>query len=157
MENMKTLVLKALLIFCASVLCAGCAEDAAKKKAEEILRQAKTQFDSGRYDKALIAIDSLRKTCPEAVDARKAALRMYQEIELKRAQAGVETADKAIRIAESRYEEMKRTVEELREKGELTAGHLSSLTRMKLRLDSLKTVFDVECAKIKYIRKKISE
>lgn len=154
---MKTPILKAALILCMSVLCAACGENASEKKAGEMLRQAQTLFDKGNYDKAVATIDSLRKACPEAADARKAALRMYQEIELKRAQTGVETADKAIAAAERKYEEMRRTVEELRAKGELTAGHLSSLTRMKLRLDSLRTVFDVECAKIKYIRKKMAE
>lgn len=154
---MKTGILNAILIFCAAVVLAGCGKNDVREKADGLLRRAQEQFDDGRYDKALATIDSLRKACPEAIEARKAALRIYQKIELKRAQLNVETADKAIKEAESRYEDMKRTVEELKAKGSITAAQLSSLTRMKLKLDSLKTVFDVECAKIKYIRKKMDD
>lgn len=138
-------------------LLSGCGENATQKKAGELLKEAQTQFDNGRYTQALSTIDSLRKNCPEAIEARKAALRLYQEIELKRAQTNVETADKALQQTESEYENMKKTVEDLKKKGTATAEQLTSLTRMRLKRDSLKTVFDVECAKIKYINKKMKE
>lgn len=154
---METGILKAVMVCCCAIMLAGCSGDDTRKKAEGMLKQAQEQFDNGRYDKALAMIDSLRKNCPEAIEARKAALRMYQEIELKRARLNVEAADKAVSMAERKYEDMKKNVDALKAAGSVTAGDLSSLTRAKLKLDSLRTVFDVECAKIRFIKKKMKE
>lgn len=154
---MKTRRLAAIWAAGVITLLAACGENATQKKAGELLKEAQAQFENGQYMKALGSIDSLRKNCPEAIEARKAALRLYQEIELKRAQINVETADKALQQTESEYENMKKTVEDLKKKGTATAEQLTSLTRMRLKRDSLKTLFDVECAKIKYINKKMKE
>lgn len=52
---------------------------------------------------------------------------------------------------------MKKTVEDLKSKGIATAEQLKQLTLTRVKRDSLKTVFDVECAKIKYINKRMKE
>ncbi len=136
---------------------AGCTGNDMKKEAEGLLDNAREQFGKGQYKEALATIDSLRKKCPEAIDERKAALRLYQEIELKRAQLNVENTDRALQKIESEYEQMKKTVEDLKSKGMATAEQLRSLTLTRVKRDSLKTVFDVECAKIKYINKRMKE
>lgn len=154
---MKSLILKALTMLCCLAALAGCDGNAPHKEAAEMLKLAGTQFEQGQYDKALATIDSLRKAYPDAVDARKAALRLYQEIELKRSQINVETADSILKSMKTEYGNMKQAVDALREKGGLTAENLSALTRMKLKVDSMQAVFDAECAKIRYIRKKMEE
>lgn len=152
-----TAILRTICFSCAVILLTGCDDGATYKKAEELLKRAQTQFENGQYDKASATIDSLRKCCPQAIEARKTALHLYQKIELRHSQLNVEAADKAIKMTEEEYNDMRQAVEELKAKGEITKDRLSSLTRMKLRLDSLKAVFDMECAKIRYIKKKMKE
>ena len=136
---------------------ASCGGNAIEKKAGELLEQAQQLFDKGDYMKATAAIDSLRKNFPEAIETRKKALKLYQQAELKRAQGIVERADTALQRVEREYEEMKKTVNGLRSKGAATVEQLRSVNLLRVKRDSLKTVFDVECAKIKYIRKKMEE
>lgn len=154
---MRHSIIKTLAAFALAITLSACGDDAAEKKATGMLRQARTQFDNGQYDAALGTIDSLRKQCPDAIEARKTALRLYQEVELKRTQLKVETADKALAVARDKYAEMKKAVDAIRGTSGLTKEKLSSLTRMKLKVDSLQAVFDGECAKIRYIRKKMDE
>lgn len=152
---------KEIISFCAAIALtmamAGCTGNSMKKEAEELLISAREQFSKGQYKEALATIDSLRKKCPKAIDERKAALRLYQEIELKRAQLNVESADKALLKIEEEYQRMKENVEDLKSKGLATAEQLRSLTLTRVKRDSLKTIFDVECAKIKYINKRMEE
>lgn len=154
---MKTRLLKAAAVIGMAVMLTACGQKDTRRQAEELLEQARTQFAANRYDEALITIDSLRKSCPKEFEARKAALRLYQEIELKRSQLNVEAADNAVSRMTEELDEFNKAVERLKEDGNITADDLSALTRRKLRLDSAKAVFDAECAKIRYIRKKMAE
>ena len=69
----------------------------------------------------------------------------------------MENTDRALQKIESEYEQMKKIVEDLKSKGMATAEQLRNLTLTRVKRDSLKTVFDVECAKIKYINKRMKE
>ena len=154
---MKSRLFTAALALCAMLVLTGCGENAMEKQARELLEQAKTEFKGGDYAKALATIDSLRKNCPEAIEARKQALRLYQEVELKRAQLTVEGVDTVLQRVEREYQDMKKTVDALREKSAATVEQLRAVNLMRVKRDSLQTVFDVECAKIKYIKKKMEE
>ena len=144
-------------VFCAALPLCSCGGDNVAKKAEEMLEQAKGEFGSGHYEEALSTIDSLRKDYPTAVEARKAALKLYQEVELKRSQLSIEQADKALQKIEAEYNRMKATVDGLKEKGEATAAQLTAVTKMRMLRDSLRTVFDVQCAKARYIKNRMGE
>lgn len=154
---MKARLFTAAIALCAMLTLAGCGENAMERQAGELLEQAKTEFNNGEFSKALAAIDSLRKNCPQAIEARKQALRLYQEIELKRAQLTVEGVDSVLQRVEREYQSMKKTVDSLREKSAATVEQLRAVNLMRVERDSLKMVFDVECAKIKYIKKKMEE
>ena len=80
---MKARLFTAAVALCAMLTMAGCGENAMERKAGELLEQAKTEYGNGELKKALATIDSLRKNCPEAIEARKQALKLYQEVELK--------------------------------------------------------------------------
>lgn len=136
---------------------ASCGGNSAEKQAQQWLEQAQASADKGEYDKAMAAIDSLRKNRPEAIEARKAALKLYQQVNLKAAQQTVERADRALQAANKEYAEMQTTVNAFKERGEATAEQLTALTLLRMKRDSIRTVFDVECAKIKYIRAKMKE
>ena len=154
---MKARLFTAAIALCAMLTLAGCGENAMERQARELLEQAKTEFNNGEFTKALADIDSLRKNCPQAIEARKQALSLYQEIELKRAQLTVEGVDSVLQRVEREYQSMKSTVDSLREKSAATVEQLRAVNLMRVKRDSLKTVFDVECAKIKYIKKKMEE
>ena len=154
---MKTRNLTAILAVTAMLFLASCSENAIEKQAGEMLEKAQTEFKRGDYAKAVSTIDSLRKKFPKAIEARKQALKLYQEVELKRAKLQVQNADTVLQRVEREYQELKSTVDQLRSKGEATVEQLRSVNLMRVKRDSLKTIFDVECAKIKYIKKKMEE
>ena len=154
---MKARLFAAALAVCAALLTTGCGGNDMEKKAEGLLEQARTEFNAGAYAKALATIDTLRKNCPEAIEARKQALKLYQEVELKRAQLVVSNVDTVLQRVDREYQEMKKTVDALREKSAATEEQLRTVNLMRVKRDSLQTVFDVECAKIKYIKKKMEE
>lgn len=151
--DVKTRVAAMALLCLALLACGG----KSGKGAEELLRRAQEQYEGGAYTDALSTIDSLRKTFPKEIEVRKKALRLYQEVELTRAEKELAIADSALVAANSEYDRMKAFVDGLRGENKAGAEQLSSLTRMKMKRDSLQTNFDVLCAKIRYIRKKQKE
>ncbi|MCD8296704.1 MAG: hypothetical protein LUC88_03935 [Prevotella sp.] len=146
------------VIFVVSLLfLVGCDGIGVEGKAEKILEEAQREFDDGEYVKALASIDSLRTTYPKAIEMRKTALKLYQQIELRRAQSAVQAADKALQRANTDYEAMRSRIDSLKETGKMTLEQLRLFNYTKARRDSLQNVFDVECAKIKYIKVKMAE
>ena len=139
------------------MLTVSCGGSDAQQAAENMLEQAEKYFSEGSYDRAKIAIDSLRKVYPVAVETRKKALKLFQNISLKEAQEDLAVTDSALQAVTLDYKYIKDKVD--RDKAELraTAEELETLTRTKMKLDSLKVRFDMQCAKIKYIHKKQKE
>ena len=139
------------------MLTVSCGGSDAQQAAENMLEQAEKYFSEGSYDRAKRAIDSLRKVYPGAVETRKKALKLFQNISLKEAQEDLAVTDSALQAVTLDYKYIKDKVD--RDKAELraTAEELETLTRTKMKLDSLKVRFDMQCAKIKYIHKKQKE
>lgn len=154
---MRTRNMTAIFALIAMLLLASCGGNSIDKKAGELLNEAQAEFESGEYTKAISTIDSLRKKFPKAIEARKKALSLYQQVELKRAELRVQDADTVLQRVEQEYQKMKATVDGLKSKGSATVDQLRNVNLLRVKRDSLKTVFDVECAKIKYIKKKMEE
>lgn len=154
---MRTRNMTAIFALIAMLLLASCGGNSIDKKAGELLEEAQTEFESGEYTKALSTIDSLRKNFPKAIEARKKALSLYQKVELKRAELRVQNADTMLQRVENEYQQIKATVDGLRSKGAATVDQLRNVNLLRVKRDSLKTIFDVECAKIKYIKKRMEE
>lgn len=140
-----------------AAIMAACGENSAKAEADKLLEQAETEFDNKQYDKALATIDSLRKVYPNAIETRKKALVMHQNIALKQAQADLAHTDSMMQAVTHNYNYQKAKVEKDKKELRATAEELQMLTLTKMKLDSLKVRFDVQCAKIKYIHKKQKE
>lgn len=145
----------AICALCATMMLCACQDGGNDEKAMALLAQATGHLEKKQYAECLQLIDSLRKTYPKAIAARKEALALYQQAQLQRAQQHVALTDGALQDAERRYQAMRHQVEALKATGEATAAQLTQLTRMRMLRDSLQTVFDVECAKIRYIKKKM--
>ena len=141
-------LLTAMLMACGS---------STQKEAEQLLEQATSQFEQQQYDRALISIDSLRKIHPGAVDTRKKALKLQQNIELKRSQEEMALVDSMLQAVSHDYRYQQQKVEKDKQELRATADELTMLTKTRMRRDSLQTRFDVLCAKIRYIHKKQKE
>ena len=122
-----------------------------------MLQKAGQQFEQKQYDRALITIDSLRKVYPGAIETRKQALILQQNIELKRSQEELAVVDSLLQVVKSDYETLKQKVEKDKQELRATPEELTMLTKTRVRRDSLQTRFEVLCAKIRYIHKKQKE
>jgi len=131
--------------------------DKQQRAAEEMLQQAEQQFADRQYDLALSTLDSLRRTCPKAVEARKQALRLKQDISLKQAEEELAVVDSTLLAANQQFEALKHQVEEAKQSLSATPEELTKLTLTRMYRDSLQTRFDLLCSKIRYIRKKQKE
>lgn len=125
--------------------------------AVKLLDDIHALYDQGQYDSVLVVIDSLRRTYPEAVEQRKEALSIFQQASLAIAQQNLAKVDSALQAVEGEVEYLKKEVEAHRSQGIATAEELSRLTKMKVYRDSLQGIFNMECAKIKYIHKRQEE
>jgi len=140
---------------------ASCGGKSSEKKANGWLERAEALAERGEYAGALAAIDSLRANCPDAIETRKKALRLYQEASLEQAQKTIAATDSTLQAVSGEYEEAKAAVEDLRKRGDATESEtkeaLTKMNNLRTRRDSLQAVFDVECAKVKYIKAKMKE
>ena len=141
----------------ATMALSSCSGNDAQKAAEDLLEQAEKYFSEGRYDRAKIAIDSLRNVYPGAVETRKKSLTLFQSISLKEAQEDLAITDSILQRVTLDYKYIKDKVEKDKAELRATPEELEMLTRTKMKLDSLKVRFDMQCAKIKYIHKKQKE
>ena len=104
---------------------------------------------------ALIACgdSSMKKT----IEARKAALRQKQEVELKRSQEELAVIDSTLEAVKRDYEQQKIQVEQDKQALRATPEELTRLTKTRVLRDSLQTRYEVLCAKIRYIHQKQKE
>lgn len=147
---------KTVLIALAAVLLSAC-RDSKQQAADSMLQRAGELFEHGQYDRALIVIDSLRQVYPGAIETRKKALTLQQNVELKRSQEELASVDSALQAVKHDYEYQRQKVEKDKQQLRATAQELTMLTKTRVRRDSLQTRFDALCAKIRYIHKKQKE
>jgi len=140
-----------------ALIIAACSGNSDEEKANKLLGDATQQIESGEYTKALTTIDSLRKTYPNNVEARKQALTLYQQASLKMAQQDLANTDSLMAIVSEEYSQLKAKVDQDRAELKATLEETQQLNLTKAKLDSLKVRFDMQCAKIKYIHKKQKE
>ena len=146
-----------ILVCLIAVLLLTSCRDSQQKAAEAMLERADQLFGQQQYDRALIVIDSLRKNYPTAIEIRKQALTLQQNIELKWSQEELAMLDSVLQNVKSDYEQQKQQVDKAKAELRATAEELTSLTKTRVRRDSLQTRFDALCAKIRYIHKKQKE
>lgn len=148
--------MKKIFIIIAGLLIVACGNNE-KKQAEQLLQEAQTHFLEGNLEAARADIDSLRRTFPNIVEARKGALKLHQDIELKAAQDEMARTDSLLQIANKEFEAMQKEVEEHKAALKATPEELTALTRMRMRRDSIRTQFETLGMKISYIHQKQKE
>lgn len=127
------------------------------EEATILLNQIRAYYDNGDYQAALETVDSLRRTYPEAISQRKEALVIFQQASLAIAQQNLAKVDSALLATENELAMMKPQVESHRAEGIATAAELQQYTKLRVLRDSLQGIFNMECAKIKYIHKRQAE
>jgi len=148
---------RTVFIVAAALLMLSCGGDDSQKQAEALLGQASAYYEEGRYEEALAAIDSLRKVYPNAIDTRKKALTLYQNIELKKAQKALAETDSLLQLVEHDFAYQQEKVNRDKAALRATPEELTMLTRTRMKRDSLRTQCEALGGKIRYIHKKQKE
>lgn len=86
---------KTLLIGCLAALLAACSNY--DEKAQPYLQRAEKLLAEGAYSEAKLQIDSIRSLYPKAFEARKAGIKLMQQIELKEQDRTLAYLDSAYR------------------------------------------------------------
>ena len=146
-----------LLITGVALLLTSCKSDNSQNQAETLLQEASADYEQGRYDEALRTIDSLRKVYPNAIDTRKKALKLYQDVELKKAQQELAVADSLLQLVQHDLNYQQEKVDRDKAALRATPEELTMLTRTRMKRDSLRTQCEVLGGKIRYIHKKQKE
>lgn len=145
-----------ILFFVAALMLAACGDNA-KQEAQKLLMEAQVHFEQGNLDAARKVIDSLRKTYPTIVEARKGALKLHQDIELKAAQDEMARTDSLLQAANQELEALQAQVDEHKKALKATPEELTLLTRTRMKRDSIRTQFETLGMKIRYIHQKQKE
>ena len=141
----------------AALLLVSCGKNEAQIQAEAMLEKAGVCYEQGQYDEALTVIDSLRKVFPNAIDTRKKALKLYQDIELKKTQQELRITDSLLQAVSHDYAYQQEKVERDKAALRATPEELTMFTLTRMKRDSLRTQTEVLGAKIRYIHKKQKE
>lgn len=149
---MKNWLIISLLV--TSAVASSCSSNK-NEEAEELMKEIRSDYEAGNDSACLIAIDTLRHKYPKALELRKEALVMHQNIELRIAQRDLEKTDKELENAKARYTEMEKTVAAHKAELNATADEMTALTLQRILRDSLQTRFEVLCGQIRYIHKKM--
>lgn len=143
-----------LTTLAAAALLAACGGSGPEGAAGEMLDRAEAEFAAGQYDKALATIDSMRHAYPEAIEARKRALKLHQDVSLKQAQDDLALTDSALQATKAAYQSLNDSVEKKRASLTATEEEVARRNLTRVKMDSLQVRFDVLCAQIKYIHKR---
>ena len=149
--------MKRLMFFLTTILLVIACSETPQEQATLLVQQATTCCEEGRLMEARILIDSLRRTYPDVVEARKAALKLHQDVELKIAQQELARTDSLLILANRELEARQQQVDAHKADLKATAEELTLLTKTRMRRDSIRTQFEALGMKIRYIRKKQKE
>ena len=148
---------RTIFILSSLLLLSACGGADSQKEAEELLQQAQKLYEQSQYTEAKACIDSLRQVYPKAIDARKKALRLSWEIELKEAQDELAVTDSLLQLVQHDYDRQQAKVEKDKANLQATPEELTMLTKTRMKRDSLRTQCEVLGTKIRYIHKKQKE
>lgn len=128
--------MKQILSFAAmAILLAGCAQTEDEKAAAS-LAKIDSLYAKGKYSEALDSITSLRAHYPAAINARKHALKVWQDASLKMAQTDVAKTDILLQETESLLQ---------------TETDRYRRNMLGVRRDSLKARYEAMCGVVRMI------
>lgn len=149
--------MKRLIIALTTTLLVIACSDNLQEQAAQLAQEAATCCEEGRLEEARVLIDSLRRTYPDIVEARKAALKLHQDVELKIAQQELARTDSVLVVVNRQLDSLQQQVDAHKAALKATAEELTELTLTRIRRDSVRTRFETLGMKIRYIRQKQKE
>ena len=78
-----------------------------EKEAEMHLQRAESAFNSRNYNEAKLQIDTIRTLYPKAFDARKAAIKLMQQVDLKEQERSIVYLDSMMLIKQDQFDSIK--------------------------------------------------
>ena len=127
--------MKQLFTLMAVLLLAACAQSE-EEKAQACLSAIDSLYAQGKYRETLDSVTSLRERFPKAIEARRHALKVWQDASLKMAQAEVAQTDILLQ----------QTIAQIP-----SAGSLYQRNRLLVRRDSLQARYDAMCGVVRMI------
>lgn len=124
-----------ITISLAAMLLSACSQSE-EDKAKPLLAQIDSLYKSGNYRATLDSIVLLREHYPQAIEARKTALRLWQNASLKLAQADVASTD-------IKLQEMTEALK--------TETNLYRRNMMTVKRDSLQARYEAMCGVVRMI------
>ena len=124
-----------LTILLAAMLLSACSQSE-EDKAKPLLAKIDSLYKSGNYRATLDSIVLLREHYPQAIEARKTALRLWQNASLKLAQADVASTD-------IKLQEMTEALK--------TETNLYRRNMMTVKRDSLQARYEAMCGVVRMI------
>ena len=133
--------MKYLLTILLIVTLAGCNESE-EQKAARMLARIDSLYEEGHYKEVLDSIVSLRSAYPSAVEARKKALKVWQNASLKLAQDDIARTDVLLQ----------ETLRKIEAETDLRKANL-----LRVRRDSLQARYEAMCGVVKMIHMRQKE
>ncbi|WP_444365250.1 hypothetical protein [Prevotella sp.] len=124
-----------ITISLAAMLLSACSQSE-EDKAKPLLAKIDSLYKSGNYRATLDSIVQLREYYPQAIEARKTALRLWQNASLKLAQADVASTD-------IKLQEMTEALK--------TETNLYRRNMMTVKRDSLQARYEAMCGVVRMI------
>ena len=103
--------MRRLVFFLTTIFLVIACSETPQEQATQLAQQAATCCEEGRLMEARLLIDSLRRTYPDIVEARKAALKLHQDVEIKIAQQELARTDSLLILANRELEARQQQVD----------------------------------------------
>lgn len=123
------------------LLLVGCKESEDAKAAAALL-QIQSLYEDGKYSEALDSIMSLREHHPTAIEARKQALKIWQDASLKMAQNDIARTDSSLHA----------TLEAIKVEQNLYKANM-----LRVKRDSLQARYEAMCGVVRMIHARQKE
>ena len=130
------------LIAAAVVALTACQQKSDDDEAAQLLTEIETLYKQGEYRTALDSIESLRMRFPKSVEARRKALRLWQEASLKMAQHDIAVTDSALQATSAQMQAEQRIFER---------------NMLGVKKDSLQARYEALIGVVRMIRKRMAD
>ena len=130
------------LIATVMVALTACQQKSDDDEAAQLLTEIETLYKQGEYRTALDSIESLRMRFPKSVEARRRALRLWQEASLKMAQQDIAVTDSALQATTAQMQAEQRIYER---------------NMLGVKKDSLQARYEALIGVVRMIRKRMAD
>ena len=130
------------LIATVMVALMACQQKSDDDEAAQLLTEIEELYEKGQYRTALDSIESLRMRFPKSVEARRKALRLWQEASLKMAQQDIAVTDSALQATSAQMQAEQRIYER---------------NMLGVKKDSLQARYEALIGVVRMIRKRMAD